>query len=610
MILTALSDYYNVLAANPENKINIPGWQFKKVGFAILINPEGELLDILPLAQEETQTDKKGKAKTVKIAQEFLVPNIDRSGSGLNPIYLCDKAEYVLGIGSTLPKGSGQSDENKSQRLAQQFQASGELYQKLFEGCESIEATALLNFYKYMTVEKISAHPKILPYKNDKDFLSANFIFKLEHGGADYYLHDNPELKAIWNRFRNSHDTADTQTCLITGEKKPTARLHPKIKGLYGGQAAGSSLIGYNSNAFEYFNKQNGDISPISEEAADAYGSVLSWLLRRENNHVTHMGNVSIMYWSKNGNVDEDTMIDLLFNPPPDDDTALKGFFDRIITGNNVNANIESELSSPFYVLGISPNNARIAVKFFIANSFGYFLENIKDHFANLEIIGDNGKYLSARDLISETVNKNSSNKSPKEDLSIALLKSILQGYRYPPELIHGMLSRLRVEINGDETTAKYAINYRRVAMIKAYLIRNTNYKKEMITVALNKDWDNTAYLLGRLFAACEKIQEDAPGGNATIKGKYFTAASTNPASIFPSVMKLAHVYLARIENPGFKINAEKTLGSIMVLLEAKPYPKNLSFEEQNVFTLGYYHQRQEFFTSKKDKKEEENLPC
>lgn len=192
--------------------------------------------------------------------------------------------------------------------------------------------------------------------------------------------------------------------------------------------------------------------------------------------------------------------------------------------------------------------------------------------------------------------------------MSITLLKSILQGYLYPTELAHSAIARMKAEIHSnDKKVSEYAINSMRMAIIKAYLLRNTHYTREMITVSLNPDWKDTAYLLGRLFAICEKIQDDASSGNTTIKERYFSSASTTPASIFPSVIKLAHVYLPKIDKPPFRITREKQLGDVMNMLEAKPFPKNLPFEEQNVFILGYYHQMKAFFTKNTNIDEENN---
>jgi len=233
-----------------------------------------------------------------------------------------------------------------------------------------------------------------------------------------------------------------------------------------------------------------------------------------------------------------------------------------------------------------------------MSNTVGYFFKNVEDHFSNLEIIGPPGqKTLTIRDLLSETVNKNSKDKNPKEDLSIGLVKAILNKYNYPMELVYATVSRMRAEIHGDDKTAQYAINHRRMAIIKAYLIRNTNYTKEKITVALNREWDNTAYLLGRLFATYEKIQEDNRD-NINIKSNYFASASVTPASIFPNVVKSGELYLQKLSG-GLKVTREKLLGEIISMLPADYLPKNLSFEEQNVFILGYYHQRQDFFTKK-----------
>lgn len=587
MILNVLADYYQELVEKNKG-VNVPGWQIKKVGHELLINKEGELLDIVSTAYEEEQIVK-GKPKKVKLVKEVLVPHIDRSGSGMNPIFLCDTPEYILGV-------SQKDDEKKRKK---KLNSMKELCQEILKEQEDFLAKALLNFYKRWDLKIANEHSKIHKHLDNKDFLTSNLIFRLDE--TNEYLHEDLNLQNIWNNHLKKEAEGIT-LCSISGNHEEIARLHPKIKGLYGGQAAGGSLISYNSRAFEYFGKVDGSISPISEQVAHAYASALTWLLKRENKHISQMGNVAVLFWSKTGNQTSDNMVDMLFNPKNDEVKTLAGFFEKMIRGDYP-TDVEKELESDYYVLGLAPNNARISIKFFMSNTVGYFFENIEDHFSNLDIVGPpDKKTLTIRDLLSETINKNSNDKNPKEDLSIGLVKAILEKHNYPIELVYATISRMRAEIHGDDKTAQYAINYRRMAIIRAYLIRNINYTKEKITVALNKEWDNTAYLLGRLFATYEKIQEDAPGGNATIKGSYFSSASTTPASIFPNVTKSGELYLGKM-NEGSKIYFSRIIGEIMNLLPAKHYPKNLAFDEQNIFILGYYHQRQDLFTKKDEVK-------
>jgi len=119
--------------------------------------------------------------------------------------------------------------------------------------------------------------------------------------------------------------------------------------------------------------------------------------------------------------------------------------------------------------------------------------------------------------------------------------------------------------------------------------------------MALDIDHADEAYHLGRLFAALEKTQEDPTDGklNATIKDRYFGAASATPATVFPRLLRLHQHHMNKIENPGLRINREKLVREICGRIHR--FPLHLSLERQGLFFIGYYHQRQDFFT-KKDK--------
>lgn len=387
MIIHALADYYNVLASDSENKINKAGWQVKKVGFAILINQQGELLSITPLSNNDN------KSKKNEAARKMLVPHIDRQGTAMNPYFLCDNVQYTLGI-----------DGN-----AEKLKSTSELCKQILSEVDNIYSRAIINFYDSWNIGKVKSHPVIIEYLENKDFLKSNIVFRLDETGMN--LLDDALIQKAWDDSLCS--TGNKGICLVSGERSDIARLHLKINGLYKGQSAGSSIISYNEKSFEYFGKKNGDVSPISESMMHSYTASLNWLLKKENNHVTIVGNISILYWSETSKSPLDFLMNAEFNPT-NENADLKGFFDSIIQGRIVDTNLEKELKNKFYVLILSPNNARIAVKFFMANTFGYFLKNIQDHYENLKIEGAK-KHLTIRDLISETVNKKVLIKNPKK---------------------------------------------------------------------------------------------------------------------------------------------------------------------------------------------------
>ena len=244
-----------------------------------------------------------------------------------------------------------------------------------------------------------------------------------------------------------------------------------------------------------------------------------------------------------------------------------------------------------FYVLGLSPNSARLSVRFFLHDSFGRFLANVREHYRRLEIVRpayDKFETLPLWKLLSETVNQNTKDKSPSPDLAGELLRSILDGSRYPATLLNGVTLRIRAERE---------ITRGRAAILKAYYLKNphTDVPKEVLTVSLNQESANIPYNLGRLFSVLEAIQESAnPGINATIKGKYFNSAASTPAVVFPILVNLSQKHLKKLRssNPGLAVFYEKQLAGLLAAF-GESYPNRMSLPQQGSFQLGYYHQTQ-----------------
>lgn len=121
--------------------------------------------------------------------------------------------------------------------------------------------------------------------------------------------------------------------------------------------------------------------------------------------------------------------------------------------------------------------------------------------------------------------------------------------------------------------------------------------------MGLNENTNEKAYVLGRIFAVLEAIQEEAnPGINTTIKDRYYNSASTTPASVFPILIRLKNSHIRKLEKQkgAMKVYYEKILTDLFGRIEN--FPIRLSLEEQGNFALGYYHQVQKRFEKKGDK--------
>lgn len=570
MILQALYKYYDILQDEGTDDLPKEGFSMVKVSFALIISKYGELKGIVDLR------DTKGK----KVVQhEILVPEQKgRSGKNAPAYFLCDNAKYVLGLG----------DDKLSA-----FNSFKELHNKYLD-----EDNPLFKFINSWIPLKIWENEIILKYKDEFE-KNPNIVFRIE--GEKGYLHEKKELLRNWQKDRNKEEKEINMQCLITGKVEPIARIHTPIKGVMNAQPAGASIVSFNDDSFSSYGKSASYNAPISKSAMFKYTTVLNYLLRGSKNRM-FIGEDTVVFWAERKGIYEDLLSELL-NPTvekqdkeietSDIDTRklAQDILKKYAAGIKLNKeNYDIDPNTTIHILGISPNNARLAISFYEENSFEYFTSRISEHYRCLNIVG-NEKSIPIWMILNETVIKESKQKKISPILGKSLMNSIFTGGEYPSSLYNAIISRIRADRD---------INYKRAAIIKACLVRKykLSKKKEEITVSLNENSSSTPYQLGRLFAVLEKAQKDvSPNLNSTIKDRYFTSASTTPASVFPTLLKLSLHHTSKAE---YGISKEKQKGEILQKIDS--FPRNLSIDEQGEFILGYYHQNQAFYTKKEDK--------
>lgn len=569
MILQALYKYYNILQDEGTKDLPKEGFSVQKVSFALIISSNGELKGIMDLR------DSNGKKI---LPHEMLVPEQKgRAGKNAPSYFLCDNAKYVLGIGD--------GDNSPA------FNSFKELHNKCLD-----ENNPLLKFINSFEPSKALENEVILKYKDELE-KNPNIVFKIE--GESGYLHQREELLKAWKEDNFKENDEITMQCLITGKIEPIARIHTPIKGIRNAQAAGASIVSFNDDSFCSYGKDSSYNAPISKSAMFKYTTVLNYLLRNDKNKM-FVGEDTVVFWAEKKGIYEDLLAELL-NPTAEKEeketetsdmdarNLAKDILIKYAEGIKLNGeNYNIDPSTTVHILGISPNNARLAIAFYEENSFEYFTSRIANHYNNLKIIG-NEKSIPIWMILNETVIKNAKDKKISPVLSKSLMNSIFTGRLYPSSLYNAIISRIRADRD---------INYKRAAIIKACLIRK--YKsskiKEDITVSLNENSSSIPYQLGRLFAVLEKAQLEASNIN-TIKDRYFTSASSTPASVFPVLLKLSLHHTAKGDRT---IYFEKLKGTILQMVDE--FPKHLSLDEQGEFILGYYHQNQWFYIKKEDK--------
>lgn len=583
MVLQSLVNLYEVLA--DKDKVDKQGWAKSKASYGLVIDENGVLTNVISLKT----TDKSGKKE---IASQISLPMPVKKSANIAANYLYGTASYLF----------GNDRKGKPERNKKCFETSKSLHQKLLTDDSSPAAKAILLYFENIDIDNIESY--LVDIGCNENVITdifkngANLVFMpLGKLATDY-----ADICECWNKHYSKNES-ETEICLVTGKKLPVSRLHPVIKGVRGGQSMGTSLVSFDKPAFESFDKSQGYNSPVSEYAAFAYSTALNYLLS-ESDYVNFFGDTTVVCWTENDNEGcQEIFADFFGNS---DELKQKDLWDvikKLSMGQSIEWNsIPINPEVKFYILGLSPNAARLSVRFFLVNSFGNFMKNIVEHEENMRIVIPSflqSIHFPAWKVLRETVNQNSKNKSAKPQLAGNYIYSILTGYKYPATLYDNIMIRIKAE--RDVNAEREAI---RAAVIKAFLIRNYPEYKEVLTVSINNDTNNQAYNLGRLFSILEEIQSMAnPTINSTIKDRYFSSASSTPGAIFPFLLDLAqkHIKKIRTENQGFCIAKQKEITDILSRFE-ESFPARMTMQEKGAFQIGYYHQTQKRYTKKEDK--------
>lgn len=583
MVLQSLVDLYEVLAQ--KGKVDRLGWCKVKVSYGLVLDKDGNLTNVISLKV----SDSKGKKQ---VAQSVSMPMQVKRAVNVASNFLCDTSSYMFGC----------DEKGKPERSIKCFENAKELHCKILADLQSDSVSAILKFFESWQPENTKAKLREIGCSED-------VITDITKNGVNLVLMplgrnaaENSEICQKWDIYYND-SKKDVGLCLVTGKNMPIAQLHPSIKGVRGGQAMGTSLVSFNAPAFESFEKVQGHNSPVSEYAAFAYTTALNYLISASK-YVNYFGDTTVVYWTDDDNQGcKDIMADIFGS---NDDVTQNDLWDavkKLSQGQAVDWK-ENHINpqNRFFVLGISPNAARLSVRFFLQNTFGEFMKNIQLHDEQMSIVVSDyvkNPHFPVWKILRETVNQNSKNKSAKPQLAGDMVYSILTGLNYPATLYNNIMIRIKAE--RDVSIEREAI---RTATIKAYLLRNYPQYKEELTVKLNFESTDQAYILGRLFSVLEDIQSVAnPNLNTTIKDRYFTSASSTPAVVFPMLVDLAqkHLKKIKIDKPGMCIAKQKELTELVSMLDEK-LPSRMTMQEKGVFQIGYYHQTQYRFTKKEDK--------
>lgn len=602
--LTALAERYDRMASRGEAPV--PGFAPAQIAFSIVLRPDGSVAAVrderVPVAK------KKPRPRSV------VAPQVPKRTVAVVSGTYWDKTSYVLGVTADDTTASEEKRARTAERTAREHEAFKTQQRKVLEGADDAGAKALLAFLSHWTPAALHT----LRYADE--LIDQNVAFSLE--GDDGFLHDRPALRArVGGTTAESNNAAKTQ-CLVTGEVGPIARLHPAIKGVPGSQQAGASLVSFNASAFTSYGNDQGANAPTAETAAFGYGTALNALLtaasgtdakgRPRWSNRAQIGDATTVFWvdAETGDAAQgEAILGSLFDGPPDEKEIeaehthmVREVLRQLEAGRPLRDIDERIAGLRVYVLGLSPNAARLSVRFWHVDTLGELATRFQEHWGDLRLEPAPGRKAPAVWALLYELAPLRKIDEGLNGLAGEITRAIITGADYPGSMLARALVRVRAE---------HDANWLRTSVIKAALTRherrdaraNGRQWKDRY-MSLNREEPNQGYRLGRLFAVLDAAQYAGLGRrvNASVKDKFFGSASATPRHVFPSLLRGAqdHLSAARKKNrAGRAARLEKEMSEILAGFPAPGFfPPTLAMEDQGAFVVGYYHQDQDLRTA------------
>lgn len=596
-LLAALTRAYDRLPDAPPY-----GFSSEKIGFCVVLNPDGSVAEVVDLRD----TDKK------RTARMMFVPQAVKRTVGIAPNFLWDKTAYVLGV--TAGEGKRTAEEHAIFRAR---------HLEWLEGTGDAGLLALRQFLQNWTPEAFAA-----PLWSD-EMRDQNLVFALADEYRDRYLHDRPAAKNLWHEIAAA-GASDPQICLVSGHSGPVARLHPSIKGVWGAQSSGASLVSFNLDAFTSYGHEQGDNAPVSKAATFAYTTALNRFLEKDSGHRIQIGDASTVFWAdcSDAKVAEEADLlggQMLGNPPKSgaDEKLIEADIEAKLLQLRAGKTLKQiaphlDEGVRMFVVGLAPNAARLSVRFYWEDSFGALAQNYANYLRDVAMEpAPERPIFSIRAAVLRCAPAKVQNGQLKFDsdrmsplLSGELTRAILTGARFPRALLGLLLLRIHSD---------HVLDRIRISLIKGLIVRDMRLSKRLpkrpdgtpmedYLMRPDPDDTNTARRLGRLFALIERAQLAALGDgiNATVKDKFLGAAAATPGRVFPSLlMNAENHHLKRLRNGhsdadwikdanharavGSGLNRD--IGMLWAGLQDAA-PAQHSSEEQGLFLVGYYQER------------------
>ncbi|MBJ6763510.1 type I-C CRISPR-associated protein Cas8c/Csd1 [Myxococcaceae bacterium JPH2] len=569
MMLAALNAF-----AQARGLVDDPLYETKPVDFLVRINSKGKFIKL------ESRQDEDGRGAPMSI------PRLPMRAANIAAGFFVDNPKYVLGFDKD--DGGAGAKAKRAEKTAARLAAFLVPVRAVAASTDAAEVRAVAAF-----LENDEARAAVLAERPLEEWTGSELL-AFAVGDATEPVHQLSAVREEWARI-NDEKKAQGRTgrCLVTGREAVLARLHEKLKNVPEAQAAGASLVSFNAKAFESHGLEQGDNAPISQDAAFGYAMALNYLLKgtesRRFRQGIQVGDDSVLVFWTNASESAESLLLSYMDPTEEDlrrvlESPLKGL-----------ESIELD-DKRFYAVTLAGNAGRVVVRDWFETCLGDVVRNIRKYFTDLHIGNTSVKPIPVWRLLSAIEAPGGRGLTP--DVATRMLGAALLGRAFPRQVLVSALDRLRLPPGKPELEREQL--RLRVSLIKAYLLRlrKDNPTSLEVTVSLDKTQTAQPYVLGRLFAVLERLQSAALGNdlNATIRDRYFGAASRNPFTVFPRLLQLAVHHAAKADNGRW---LERVQGEVMALLPAERFPRILSLEDQGLFAVGYYHQREAFFTKR-----------
>lgn len=537
------------------------GFSVEDIGFFITIDKAGNLVG----EPEDLRTQIKANTYDFRISTAPYTNqvNVRANAAATTPNFMVDKADYIFGMsGNSTKEVHHESFKNLIDDVCGESRDEGVLAVRAFLSGWNPEDSLALREWKEISGD----HGKWV-------------AFRLQ--GDSRFVHERTEVAKLWSDFI-SEEKFSRGVSFLDGE---IHNLQPQYAQFKFG--SGASLVSFNEVAYESYGKKKGENAPISVASEFKSSSALKFLLRSKTQRI-RIGDATTVFWAERASSVE-TFFGQVMNSSIEEQAAaipVQKFLEAVRQGS-LPDELEADKNLKFYILGLSLNKARLALRFWHVCSVSELMGRFRDHFANLEMGGSDRDipFPGVWHLLKETARET---KDISPVLGGALTRAILTGARYPQNLYQGVLGRIRAEqAKKHPTTGKPIpnVNYLRASILKAVLQRN--HKKE-VPMSLDTERREGSYLLGRLFAVLEKAQLDALGKvNSTIKDRFFSAASATPASVFPRLLRLSQHHIEKAE---YGYTSDRRISEIMEHINA--FPAHMNLQDQGLFAIAYYQQK------------------